>query len=513
MYCCKQLVSVIIFCAISLNSQKYDEGQRDIVLLLDSSGSVGAHNFYKSKLFVRNFVDSLQIAADKVQVSLILFSTKPKKIFWLNDFSDKAKIKSVVMKIPYRGGSTATAHALRFTNDYVLSNDHGDREAAPDLIIVITDGKSNKPEETISSAKVLHDRGVDIVSIGVGDKVDATELHTIASDRNLAIQVDNFDKLNNLKTTLFQAACEGLKTTTRRTTAIEVTSARRLTDTTLYKMFSDVATDSTEQTGSDRPTNMYDSYNTRSLITATSEDFTTPDSSGTTSESFTTPNPSGTTATYITNDTKPGRYFTTPTNSRTRSSFKTLVDLNIETTTSTMLSTTDFEGTVYSNMAERHTTVPFTTSTLVTKKAQQPLTVEIPDELMTNSSLTRSSRSFVKSKFKLSTFQTRIHTFKKAQSRQENHSTTETVLVTENNIYPITVSFQNKTTMVNLSTDMDTNGTDKLNLDKLINEWATIVGITTGAALLGAAAFGTLIWVLRRRHNRESNLPAQERDV
>ncbi|KAK6176674.1 hypothetical protein SNE40_014927 [Patella caerulea] len=505
MFCCKQLVSVIIFCTISLNSQTCDEGQRDVVLLLDSSGSVKSRNFYKAKLFVKNFVDNLQIAADKVQVSLILFSTKPKKIFWLNDFSDKAKIKSAVMKIPYRGGSTATAQALRFADEKVLSNDHGNREAAPDLIIVITDGQSNKPDETISSAKVLHDRGVDIVSIGVGAKVDATELHSIASDKKFAIQVANFDKLDSLKATLFQAACEGLKTTTRRTTAIEVTSARRLTDTT-------VATDSAEPTESDRPTSEYESYNTRSLITVTSEDFTSLDSSGTTSESFTTPNPPGTTATYIANVTKPGTYLTTTTNSRTKTSFKSVAGLDMETTTSTMVSTKggdDLED--YSKTAERHTTFPFTTSTRFTKKAQQPLSVEIPEELMTTSSPTRSSRSFAKSTFTLPFFQTRIPTFKNTQSKQENHTTTESARYTDNDTYPVTVSFQNKTTMVNPSTD--SKGADKLNFDELMKEWGTVVGVTTGAALLGAAAFGTLIWAFRRRHNRESDLPTPEKNV
>ena len=87
----------------------------------------------------------------------------------------------------------------------------GDRNDAPNVAIVITDGVSNiNSRRTIPEAVTARDVGVHIYAVGIGLR-DTRELERIASEpaSEHVFAVADFDKLPGLGRKIFTATCKG----------------------------------------------------------------------------------------------------------------------------------------------------------------------------------------------------------------------------------------------------------------------------------------------------------------
>ena len=97
------------------------------------------------------------------------------------------------------------------THDYItivsVDKTNGDRPSAPNILVVVTDGQSNDQTATLQQATELHNLGVNVLAVGVGDSVDQTELAGIASSAQDIYTVSNFDALTTLDAALARTAC------------------------------------------------------------------------------------------------------------------------------------------------------------------------------------------------------------------------------------------------------------------------------------------------------------------
>lgn len=76
------------------------------------------------------------------------------------------------------------------------------------VAIVITDGDSDVKVETKLEAQLCHADKIQVLAIGVGEKVNKTELETIASSPDLVFTVDSYAALQYLKESLVIKTCE-----------------------------------------------------------------------------------------------------------------------------------------------------------------------------------------------------------------------------------------------------------------------------------------------------------------
>ena len=83
------------------------------------------------------------------------------------------------------------------TNSFLPSS--GARPGVPQLVIFMTDGQSQGGGP---GAKVLHDAGVTVLSLGIGSGIVMSQLEVIASDPRLVFGVDSFDNLNTVTDTI-----------------------------------------------------------------------------------------------------------------------------------------------------------------------------------------------------------------------------------------------------------------------------------------------------------------------
>ena len=156
----------------------------DMVFILDQSGSVGLHNHGLAIQFILNVIQFFSISLDTTRVGFVAYSRRAHLEFDLDDFNSANSLTERIMRINYRGGSTATALGLNYTA-FIQNpdNNRGARPASngiPKVAILITDGKSNRFPLTYA-VPYLKSIGVQVYALGIANP-DVAELQFIASD-------------------------------------------------------------------------------------------------------------------------------------------------------------------------------------------------------------------------------------------------------------------------------------------------------------------------------------------
>ena len=128
----------------------------DVVFVVDDSESVGSENFTTMKSFLSQIISRLDVGSGKTRVGLVTFATNVGTVFNLTDHSSVASLQSAISSLSYTGGGTAnTATALDHVRTRILTEAAGDRDNVHNIVVLITDGRSNNFSATVVSA-TLH---------------------------------------------------------------------------------------------------------------------------------------------------------------------------------------------------------------------------------------------------------------------------------------------------------------------------------------------------------------------
>ena len=133
----------------------------DVIFAVDESTSVGTSNFNVIKSFLSQFVGRLRLQIDNgnTRVGLLKFASVVDTVqaFNLDAHSSTAAVQSAIRELSYTGGRTNTAGALRYVRTDMLTSAAGDRPDVLNVVIVMTDGKSNvNPTQTpVSTVRKL----------------------------------------------------------------------------------------------------------------------------------------------------------------------------------------------------------------------------------------------------------------------------------------------------------------------------------------------------------------------
>jgi len=76
----------------------------DLVILIDSSGSIGAANFKKQKRFIKALVKNFAITASQSRVALVQFNTNVKSVLTLDDETSSVIVNDAIDEMPFTGG-------------------------------------------------------------------------------------------------------------------------------------------------------------------------------------------------------------------------------------------------------------------------------------------------------------------------------------------------------------------------------------------------------------------------
>ncbi|CAG2213741.1 unnamed protein product [Mytilus edulis] len=139
--------------------------------------------------------------------SVATFSSKPHEEFKLNSFDDKLSLINAIHGIKYISGGTNTGEALKFVGSHIFQPSSGDRIHARNILVVITDGRSNDHAATIAQANNLKHINILIIAVGIGSGISKSELAGIASRPSHVLHVEDFNALSHIYDSIHSIAC------------------------------------------------------------------------------------------------------------------------------------------------------------------------------------------------------------------------------------------------------------------------------------------------------------------
>lgn len=167
---------------MGLPYDQQDDQQVDIVFVMDNSGSIGNNNFEIEKKFVSSLVENYGVPPPKTRVAVVSYSSHVKLEFNFHQCQSKNAFRQEVAKISYVGRMTATGKALKYVQNRLIFNQTaGARKNVAKVILVLTDGFSNRGVTPSDPATSLKNSEVTIFVVGITQNTNIKELNSIAS--------------------------------------------------------------------------------------------------------------------------------------------------------------------------------------------------------------------------------------------------------------------------------------------------------------------------------------------
>lgn len=188
------------------------EGDVDLMLVLDRSSSIDAGELTALKTAANAFITALAPSTDGTHTGQVTFDATATLNLHLtdNEAAAHAAVNAIVT-----GFGTNLFDGLDKANAELDDAEVHERPSVPDVIVVITDGRTNTPPDEANAkalaaaeADAARAEGVEIFVVGIGGNVDAEYLRDeIADDASHYFGVASYSDLEDILVDL--AGCEG----------------------------------------------------------------------------------------------------------------------------------------------------------------------------------------------------------------------------------------------------------------------------------------------------------------
>ncbi|XP_029769686.1 collagen alpha-6(VI) chain-like, partial [Terrapene carolina triunguis] len=178
----KMLLTLFLFLIGSQTSvtQMPAPTSADIVLLVDSSNSLGNKTFPSMKSFISKMINHLTATPNQYRIALAQYSDDLHVEFLLDVYKAKNPMLNYVKKnVVFKGGSVKTGNALRKVHKTFFKGPASGRDKER-ILVVLTSGASE--DAVVEPAKILKSDGVKIIAMGMQD-VSAQELQSMATSQ------------------------------------------------------------------------------------------------------------------------------------------------------------------------------------------------------------------------------------------------------------------------------------------------------------------------------------------
>lgn len=166
---------------------------RDIIFLIDST--MGTTVISSLREFIKQFVETMPIGPDNVQIGVAQFSNTPRLVMDLNTHGSKEELVAALASVRPRPGQTVNiGAALDFVRMNMLQPAKGSRiqQRVPQLLMLFTSKSSSDSVE--EPAKALHRMGV--LTLASGSRgVDENQMKKIAFVDSVVFMTKDFRAL------------------------------------------------------------------------------------------------------------------------------------------------------------------------------------------------------------------------------------------------------------------------------------------------------------------------------
>jgi len=148
----------------------------DIMLVLDSSGSIGPNDYEKVRGFARAFAASLKVAPDGARIGIVQFSSENQNRLEIGLSDDPTALNAAIRDMRWLAGGTDMDDGLRIGWEELEANG---RPGVPRVIILMSDGQPNR--DPAQRANAIKAAGTRLLTIGVGSGINADLMRRLAS--------------------------------------------------------------------------------------------------------------------------------------------------------------------------------------------------------------------------------------------------------------------------------------------------------------------------------------------
>lgn len=163
------------------------------------------------------------INSNDTMVAVSQFATTARTDIFFNQYPDKESLLNAIARIHWMNGESNTHFGLNELSHHVFqikshsihhghhghqTVTYGPRSESAKIAIVLTDGRSLEPDQTIRAAHQLHKMGVEVFVIGMGHWVDGVELNQIATDGDHVYKISSTNDLASIHTNIVDAICK-----------------------------------------------------------------------------------------------------------------------------------------------------------------------------------------------------------------------------------------------------------------------------------------------------------------
>lgn len=163
----------------------------DVILLLDSSGSLGSWGWKDVYNFGKNFVTHFQMGNASGSLGILEYSRKTTWVQHLTEDYDEAFKSMAATKWDQSYTNTHTALAAA-RNEFVNG-----RKGAQPVIVVVTDGQPSKPLATKEEARQLNKAGIHVIWVAIGWGAPRDLIKEMAADPDDIFSAKNKKNLNS----------------------------------------------------------------------------------------------------------------------------------------------------------------------------------------------------------------------------------------------------------------------------------------------------------------------------
>lgn len=128
-------------------------------------------------------------------MALAKYGSNARVEFYLNDYFTASAVNQRISSIQYSGGSTKLAEGISLVQSSIFQAARGDRDDAPDFLVIITDGKSDDIAPAVIAANSIKNDRVTIIMVGVGPDLSMEELRMLATDPSMVLNVNSYSDL------------------------------------------------------------------------------------------------------------------------------------------------------------------------------------------------------------------------------------------------------------------------------------------------------------------------------
>lgn len=183
----------------------------DIGFVMDGSDSIADNDWERQKNFVANLINNFDIGPATIHAGMLVYSMVVGDVVNFTPFKPKQLLMILARNLRQPKINTNTARGIQRMRS--MLREQG-RRNAPKVMIIVTDGKSSSPTQTINQARLAKEEGIIVVAVGVGTAIFRTELEQIATNKKKMFEVSDFKSLQQIVVTLRDLICQGMYTCT-----------------------------------------------------------------------------------------------------------------------------------------------------------------------------------------------------------------------------------------------------------------------------------------------------------